>query len=53
MPDSLAEYCAAQLAKFKVPKEFIGVDKVQRLGNGKADYRWAKRQATEKAPMST
>jgi fatty-acyl-CoA synthase len=23
------------------------------LGNGKADYRWAKRQATEKAPMST
>ena len=44
--------CAAQLAGFKVPKEFIIVEQVHRLGNGKADYRWAKRQATEKAPMS-
>jgi acyl-CoA synthetase (AMP-forming)/AMP-acid ligase II len=41
------------LARFKVPKEFIVVDQVHRLGNGKADYRWAKKQATEKAPMST
>ena len=47
------QYCASQLARFKVPKEFIVVDQVHRLGNGKADYRWAKRQATEKAPMST
>ena len=46
-------YCASHLARFKVPKEFIVVDQVHRLGNGKADYRWAKRQATEKAPMST
>jgi 3-oxocholest-4-en-26-oate---CoA ligase len=53
VPDALAEYCASHLAKFKVPKEFIGVDQVHRLGNGKADYRWAKRHATEKAPMST
>ena len=52
-PTSLAEHCAAELAKFKVPKEFILVDLVHRLGNGKADYRWAKRHATEKAPMST
>ncbi|OBK40790.1 acyl-CoA synthetase [Mycobacterium sp. 1245111.1] len=52
-PESLPEYCASHLARFKVPKEFIPVDQVHRLGNGKADYRWAKRQATEKASMST
>jgi 3-oxocholest-4-en-26-oate---CoA ligase len=52
-PESLSEYCASHLARFKVPKEFIPVDQVHRLGNGKADYRWAKRQATEKASMST
>ena len=53
VPESLGDYCASHLARFKVPKEFIVVDHVHRLGNGKADYRWAKRQATEKAPMST
>jgi len=52
-PESLPEYCASHLARFKVPKEFIPVDQVRRLGNGKADYRWAKRQATEKASTST
>ena len=49
----LHAHCTAQLARFKAPKEFIFVDQVHRLGNGKADYRWAKTQATEKAPMST
>jgi fatty-acyl-CoA synthase len=51
--DALPGHCAAQLARFKTPKEFIFVEHVHRLGNGKADYRWAKTQATEKAPMST
>jgi 3-oxocholest-4-en-26-oate---CoA ligase len=51
--DLLHAHCTAQLARFKAPKEFIFVDQVRRLGNGKADYRWAKSQATEKAPMST
>jgi acyl-CoA synthetase (AMP-forming)/AMP-acid ligase II len=53
LAELLSEYCASHLARFKVPKEFIVVDQVHRLGNGKADYRWAKKQATEKAPMST
>lgn len=44
--NELREHCAVELAKFKVPKEFIVVDKVHRLGNGKADYRWAKLEAT-------
>jgi 3-oxocholest-4-en-26-oate---CoA ligase len=51
--ESLHAQCTSQLARFKVPKEFIFVEHVHRLGNGKADYRWAKTQATEKAPMST
>ncbi|OBB14955.1 acyl-CoA synthetase, partial [Mycobacteriaceae bacterium 1482268.1] len=41
--------CVENLARFKAPKEFIFVDKVRRLGNGKADYRWAKSQAAQRA----
>jgi 3-oxocholest-4-en-26-oate---CoA ligase len=48
----LHTYCTTQLARFKAPKQFIFVDHVQRLGNGKADYRWAKRLAREKDPVS-
>jgi 3-oxocholest-4-en-26-oate---CoA ligase len=45
--DALHEWCTAQLARFKAPKEFLIVDRVQRLGNGKADYRWAKNVAAQ------
>jgi 3-oxocholest-4-en-26-oate---CoA ligase len=53
--EELHALCTTQLARFKAPKEFVFVEHVQRLGNGKADYRWAKRQAiaNAKAPMST
>ncbi|MBX7430570.1 acyl-CoA synthetase [Mycobacterium sp. Y57] len=44
--DALHAACTEELARFKAPKEFIVVDKVRRLGNGKADYRWAKTRAT-------
>ena len=47
--DSFHGHCTSQLARFKAPKEFIFVDHVRRLGNGKADYRWAKSQAAERA----
>jgi 3-oxocholest-4-en-26-oate---CoA ligase len=47
--EALHELCTAELARFKAPKEFIIVDAVHRLGNGKADYRWAKSQAAERA----
>jgi fatty-acyl-CoA synthase len=47
--EALHAHCTMQLARFKAPKEFIVVERVHRLGNGKADYRWAKRQASEKA----
>jgi acyl-CoA synthetase (AMP-forming)/AMP-acid ligase II len=49
--DSLHALCASQLARFKVPKEFIVVDEVRRLGNGKADYRWAKRAAVRQEAL--
>ena len=45
----LHAHCTSHLARFKAPKEFIVVDQVRRLGNGKADYRWAKSVATQKA----
>ncbi len=39
---SLYTLCTSQLARFKAPKEFIFVEQIQRLGNGKPNYRWAK-----------
>ena len=52
-PEHLHAHCTSHLARFKTPKDFLFVEQVHRLGNGKADYRWAKRHATAKAPMST
>ena len=45
----LAEACKPYIAKYKIPKAFIRVDKVLRSPSGKADYRWAKAVATEGA----
>jgi acyl-CoA synthetase (AMP-forming)/AMP-acid ligase II len=46
-PDALHAHCTESLAKFKTPKEFLFVDHVRRLGNGKPDYRWARSAATQ------
>lgn len=51
--DALRAHCAAELARFKVPKSFIVVDRVRRLGNGKADYRWAKCHAETSSTART
>ncbi len=51
--EHLHAHCTSHLARFKTPKDFLFVEQVHRLGNGKADYRWAKRHATATAPMST
>jgi fatty-acyl-CoA synthase len=45
---ALYNLCAAQLAHYKAPKAFIFVEQIQRLGNGKPNYRWAREQAEEK-----
>jgi fatty-acyl-CoA synthase len=51
-PDQLHSQCTSHLARFKAPKEFIIVDQVRRLGNGKPDYRWAKTTAVQEASLT-
>ncbi|MEV0355544.1 AMP-binding protein [Nocardia sp. NPDC050697] len=41
--------CREKLAGYKIPKDFLAVAEVRRLGNGKPDYRWAAEQALESA----
>jgi 3-oxocholest-4-en-26-oate---CoA ligase len=42
-PDrELREFCAAHLARFKLPRTVRVAPQVQRAPNGKADYKWAK-----------
>jgi fatty-acyl-CoA synthase len=43
--EELREHCTTLLARFKIPKDVLFVDQIRRLGNGKADYRWAKELA--------
>src|ERR1700758_2760527 len=45
--ETLHAHCTAHLARFKAPKQFVFVEEVRRLGNGKADYRWAKNMALQ------
>jgi acyl-CoA synthetase (AMP-forming)/AMP-acid ligase II len=42
-PGELREWCAGQFARYKVPRAFAFVDRVERHPSGKADYRWARR----------
>jgi 3-oxocholest-4-en-26-oate---CoA ligase len=50
--ESLHAACVEHLARFKAPKEIIFVDTIRRLGNGKADYRWAKSAATQQESLT-
>lgn len=49
--DALREHCATRLARFKLPKDVLFVEEIRRLGNGKADYRWAKNLASQQAEI--
>jgi fatty-acyl-CoA synthase len=42
----LLEECTKHLARYKLPKAFVYRDEIVRSPSGKADYRWAKEQAT-------
>jgi fatty-acyl-CoA synthase len=44
-PAELRTWCTERLARYKAPRAFVFVDRVQRHPSGKADYRWAKEQA--------
>lgn len=45
--DVLRAHCVTGLARFKTPKDVLFVERIRRLGNGKADYRWAKSYAAQ------
>jgi 3-oxocholest-4-en-26-oate---CoA ligase len=44
--EALRGEAAKHIARYKLPKAFVFVDSVVRSPAGKADYRWAKEQAT-------
>ena len=46
-PDSIIAEAARHLARYKLPKEIVFRDRLQRSPSGKADYRWAKAQAAQ------
>jgi len=49
--EDLLSTCARHLARYKLPKEILWVDHVQRSPSGKADYAWAKRMAVDAAAV--
>jgi len=44
---SLLDECAKHIARYKLPKAFVFVDRVVRSPAGKADYRWAREVAVD------
>ncbi|MGG2464998.1 acyl-CoA synthetase [Streptomyces sp. RGM 3693] len=42
----LQSHCRTRLAGYKVPRQVVFTDRIQRSPSGKADYRWAKAVAT-------
>ena len=44
-PSDLLAAAGKHLARYKLPKQFVFRDKIERSPSGKADYRWAKEQA--------
>jgi len=46
---SICEHASAHIARYKLPKEVVFVDKIQRSPSGKADYRWAAETAVKGA----
>jgi len=48
-PAALADHCREKLAGYKVPKDWVFVEHVQRSPSGKADYAWARGVAAGQA----
>jgi 3-oxocholest-4-en-26-oate---CoA ligase len=46
----LTEEASKHIARYKLPKAYVFVDKVVRSPAGKADYRWAKEQGARTTP---
>ncbi|HWF16417.1 MAG TPA: acyl-CoA synthetase [Acidimicrobiales bacterium] len=46
---SIIEHASAHIARFKLPKQVVFVEMIQRSPSGKADYRWAAETAVKEA----
>jgi fatty-acyl-CoA synthase len=46
-PSDLLAEAGKHVARYKLPKQFVFRDRIQRSPSGKADYRWAKEQAEQ------
>jgi len=46
---SVVEHASAHIARYKLPKEVVFVERIQRSPSGKADYRWAAEAAVKNA----
>jgi acyl-CoA synthetase (AMP-forming)/AMP-acid ligase II len=47
--DDIQAHCRTRLAGYKIPRQLVITDAIQRSPSGKADYRWARSVATEAA----
>jgi fatty-acyl-CoA synthase len=47
--ESIVDHASAHIARFKLPKEVVFVERIQRSPSGKADYRWAAETAVKGA----
>lgn len=45
--EAVRSAAAAHLARYKLPKDFVVVERIKRSASGKPDYRWAREVATE------
>ena len=50
--ESVVEHASAHVARFKLPKQVVFVERIQRSPSGKADYRWAAETAAKGAVAS-
>jgi 3-oxocholest-4-en-26-oate---CoA ligase len=46
---SISEHASAHIARYKLPKDVVFVEHIQRSPSGKADYRWAAETAVKEA----
>jgi fatty-acyl-CoA synthase len=46
---SIAEHASMHIARYKLPKDVVFVEHIQRSPSGKADYRWAAETAVKEA----
>ncbi|MFI7341230.1 acyl-CoA synthetase [Streptomyces sp. NPDC050085] len=47
--EDVQSHCRSHVAGYKIPRQLVVTDRIQRSPSGKADYRWAKSVAAEAA----